>query len=74
MGVPNLGLMVDPTGTLDMLYRAWVAAEARYAEALANFSGDGPTAVVLKDSAVHLAAVRSRADSARDRYFKRALK
>jgi hypothetical protein len=56
------------------LYRHWVAAEARYAKALAAFSGDGPPAVVVKDSALELAEVRSRADSARDKFFKRALK
>ena len=66
--------MVDQAGTLDTLYRDWVAAEARYAQVLAAFSGDGPPAVVVKDSALELAEARSRADSARDKFFKRALK
>jgi hypothetical protein len=65
--------MVDQAGSLDTLYRHWVAAEARYARALATFSGDGPPAVVLKDSALQLAEARNRADSARDKFFKRAL-
>ena len=66
--------MVDQAGTLDTLYRYWVAAEARYAQVLATFSGDDPPAVVVKDSALELAEARSRADSARDKFFKRALK
>ena len=66
--------MVDQAGTLDTLYRHWVAAETRYAQALAAFSGDGPPAVVMKDSALQLAEARNRADSARDKFFKRALK
>jgi hypothetical protein len=65
--------MVDQAGTLDRLYRDWAAAEAQYAQSLAAFSGDGPPAVVLKDSALQLAEVRNRADSARDKFFKRAL-
>lgn len=69
-----MGLMVDQAGTLDTFYRSWVAAEARYADALVAFSGDGPPAEVLKDSALELARVRSQADSARDKFFKRALR
>ena len=66
--------MVDQAGTLDTVYRHWVAAEAGYAQALAAFSGDGPPAVVMKeDSALQLAEARHRADSARDRFFKTAL-
>ena len=74
MEVPILRRMVDQAGTLDTLYRHWAAAEARYAQALAAFSGDGPPAVVMKDSALQLAAERNRADSARDKFFKTALK
>lgn len=66
--------MVDQAGSLDALYRHWVAAEAQYARSLAAFSSDGPPAVVLKDSALQLAEVRSRADNARDKFFKSALK
>jgi hypothetical protein len=66
--------MVDQAGTLDTLYRYWVAAEARYSQVLATFGGDDPPAVVVKDSALELAEARSRADSARDKFFKRALK
>jgi hypothetical protein len=58
--------MLDQAGTLDTLYRHWVAAEARYAQALAAFSGDDPPAVVMKDSALQLAEARNRADRARD--------
>ena len=65
---------MDQAGTLDTLYRHWVAAEAGYAQALEAFSGDGPPAVVVRDSALQLAEARNRADSARDRFFKRALK
>lgn len=66
--------MADQAGTLHILYRSWVAAEARYAHALSAFSGETPPAVVMKESALHLAAARSQADAARDRFFKRALK
>lgn len=70
---PILRRMLDQAGTLDTLYRHWVAAEARYAQALAAFSGDNPPSVVMKDSALQLAEARNRADSARDKFFKRAL-
>jgi hypothetical protein len=50
------------------------AAEARYAEALAGFGGDGPPAKVKKESALALAKARSKADRAGDAYFKRVLK
>ncbi len=73
MKVPSLGLM-DQAGTLETLYRDWATAEAQYAQALAAFTGDGPPDVVVRDSALQLAEARSRADSARDRFFKRALK
>ena len=73
MEIPILGRMVDQAGSLDTLYRHWVAAEARYAQVLAGFSGDDPPAVVMKDSALQLASARNRADSARDKFFKRAL-
>ena len=66
--------MVDQANTLDTLYRHWVAAEAGYAQALTAFSGDSPPAVVMKDSALQLAEARNRADSARDKFFKTALK
>lgn len=65
---------MDQAGTLDTLYRDWAAAEAQYAQALAAFTGDGPPVVVVRDSALQLAEARSRADSARDRFFKSALK
>lgn len=55
-------------------YDDWRKAEARYAEALAAFAGDGPPARVRRESALELAKARSRADSARDKYFKRALR
>ena len=55
-------------------YQEWREAEQRYAAALAAFGGDGPPAKVRKDTAVDLAKARSKADSARDRFFKRALK
>lgn len=55
-------------------YQEWREAEARYAAALASFGGDGPPTKVRKDSAVELAKARTKADSARDRFFKRALK
>jgi len=61
-------------GKVDKLYGEWRAAEARYAEALAEFGGEGPPAKVKKESALGLAEARSEADRARDRYFKRALK
>jgi len=67
-------LMVDELGNPDAFYSDWFEAEARYAQALDAFSTDGPPPVVLKESALELARVRNRADSARDKFFKRALK
>lgn len=61
-------------GKVDGLYAEWRAAEARYAQALAAFGGDDPPAKVKKDSALALAAARSKADRAGDAYFKRVLK
>lgn len=55
-------------------YDDWRKAEARYAETLAAFAGDGPPTKVRRESALELAKARSRADSARDKYFKRALR
>lgn len=55
-------------------FRDWQDAEAAYSKSLAAFSTDGPPSKVRKDSAVELATLRSRADAARDKYFKRALK
>lgn len=65
---------MDQVGTLDTLYREWATAEAQYAQVLAAFAGDGPPAVAMRDSALQLVEVRSRADRARDKYFKRALR
>jgi hypothetical protein len=65
---------MDQLGTLDALYRHWATAEAQYAQALEALAGDGPPAVVMRGSALQLVEVRSRADRARDKYFKRALR
>ena len=68
--------MVDQAGNPDTIYSDWVEAEARYADALAAFTGhsDGPPDVVRKDAALGLATARSRADIARDRFFRKALR
>jgi hypothetical protein len=69
--------MVRPmaeTGKADTLYSDWREAEARYAEVLAAFGGDGPPEKVKKESALALAKARSKADRARDKFFKRVLK
>lgn len=69
--------MVPPmaeTGKADKLYSDWREAEARYAEVLAAFGGDGPPEKVKKDSALALAKARNKADRAADAYFKRVLK
>jgi hypothetical protein len=55
-------------------FEEWRQAEAKYAAGLAAFGADGPPQKVKKDSAVELAKTRSRADAARDKYFKRVLK
>ncbi len=55
-------------------YEEWRSAEAQYADVLAAFGADGPPPKVRKDSALELAKARNRADSARDKYFKRALR
>ena len=68
--------MVDQAGNGDTFYENWVEAEARYAEALANFTAqnDGAPEVVRKDTALVLATARSRADIARDKFFRKALR
>jgi hypothetical protein len=69
--------MVQPmaeTSKADKLYSDWREAEARYAEVLAAFGGDGPPEKVKKDSALALAKARNKADQARDKFFKRVLK
>jgi hypothetical protein len=69
--------MVPPIaqrGKVDRLSGEWREAEARYAEVLAGFGEDKPPAKVKKESAVALAKARIKADQARDRFFKRALK
>ncbi len=55
-------------------YADWREAEARYAEALAAFGGEGPPTKVKKESALVLSKARNKADTARDKYFKAALK
>lgn len=61
-------------GKVEKYYSDWRAAEARYAEELAAFGGDELPAKVKKDSALALAKARNKADQARDKFFKRALK
>lgn len=53
-------------------YRKWRAAEAAYAELLAPL-GDETPKKVKRSLAIDLAAARAKADSARDKFFKRAL-
>jgi hypothetical protein len=67
--------MAEQAGkTEKKLYTDWRDAEARYAEVLAAFGGDGPPAKVRKDSALALSKARNKADQARDKFFKQALK
>ncbi len=66
--------MAEVSGKVEKAFEEWRRAEERYAEALAAFGQAGPPAKVKKDVAVDLAKLRSRADAARDAYFKRALK
>ncbi|MGB7979304.1 MAG: hypothetical protein WCF36_00740 [Candidatus Nanopelagicales bacterium] len=56
------------------LYTDWREAETRYAEALAAFGGDDPPAKIKKYSALELSKARNKADTARDKFFKQALK
>ena len=56
------------------LYTDWREAEVRYAEVLAAFGGDSPPTKVKKESALALSKARNKADEARDKFFKRALK
>ncbi len=65
-----MGEQIDIASTA---FEDWRGAEAAYAELLATFGSDGPPPTVRKDSALDLARARSRADRARDRYFRRAL-
>ena len=62
------------TGKSDKLYSDWREAEARYAEVLVAFGGDGPPEKVKKESALALAKARNKADQARDKFFKRVLR
>jgi len=66
--------MADQDGKSDKCYKDWRQAEVRYAEVLAAFGGDGPPTKVKKESALVLAKARSKADQARDKFFKRVLK
>jgi hypothetical protein len=66
--------MGDQGGKVEKAFEEWRRAEEQYAEAVAGFGSGGPPSKVKKDSAVELAKLRNRADTARDRYFKRALK
>jgi hypothetical protein len=66
--------MGDQGGKVEKAFEEWRRAEEQYAEAVAAFGSGGPPSKVKKDSAVELAKLRNRADTARDRYFKRALK
>ena len=66
--------MADVSGKVEKAFDEWRRAEERYAEALAGFLTAGPPAKVKKDAALDLAKLRSRADAARDTYFKRALR
>lgn len=66
--------MADQAGKTDKkLFSDWREAEVRYAEVLSAF-GDVPPAKVKKESALAFAKARNKADQARDKYFKRALK
>lgn len=54
--------MVRPmaeTDKSDTLYSEWREAEARYAEGLAAFGGEGPPEKVKKESALALARARN---------------
>ena len=62
------------TGKVNKLYSDWREGEVRYAEVLAAFGGDGPPTKVKVESALALAKARNKADQARDKFFKRALK
>ena len=67
--------MAEKVGKTDSkLYTDWREAEVRYAEVLSGFGGEGPPAKVKKESALVIAKARNKADQARDKYFKRALK
>jgi hypothetical protein len=60
--------------TEKQLYTDWREAEVRYAEALAAFGADGPPSKVKKEAALVLSKARNKADRARDKFFKKALK
>jgi hypothetical protein len=66
--------MAESSSKTEKAFDDWRRTEAKYAEALQAFAGDGIPSKVKKDSAVELAKLRSRADAARHAYFKRALK
>jgi len=67
-------LVTDNDRKAEKHYSDWREAEERYAETLAAFGGKRPPSKVKKDSALALAKARNTADSARDKYFKKALK
>jgi hypothetical protein len=54
-------------------YRKWRDAESTYADLLAEL-GDKAPDKVKRSLALDLAAARNKADDARDKFFKRALK
>ncbi|HEX6888923.1 MAG TPA: hypothetical protein VF143_12530 [Candidatus Nanopelagicales bacterium] len=65
--------MAEPSKT-EQAFTKWRDAESRYAKLLDRFTSGGAPSKVDRQTALDLAAARAKADEARDRYFKRALK
>lgn len=57
---------------VDKLFADWQKAEEQFSKALDKDYGEMPDKV-SRDSALEMARLRSRADSAMDKFFKRAL-
>lgn len=61
----------DPLGAQ---FDAWWSAEAQYTLELERYSYDSTTGTGVRDAALRLAHLRSRADIDRDRFFRHALR
>jgi hypothetical protein len=61
----------DPLGAQ---FDTWWSAEARYSLELEQYSYDSTTGTGVREAALRLAHLRSRADINRDRFFRHALR
>ena len=59
--------------TVRSAFDSWWSAESQYSLALDLYQAEGSTGIEVREAALRLARLRSRADARRDRYFRAAL-